>query len=370
MIICKFYQSIEQICQREWLQLLWIWWCWIHSFKQTQISLMISMFGDCDFGVRDYFDMFMGFCEQWFWKKFQEFFFHVIEDWRKKRIFVWICWNLGILVAKESECTKDPDIGILAQADVARNMLPRELFVLATLSTLSVATSAASIDFDLGDYEVFTDTEERSTDDNDNVAVKSTKEYNRIQGPREFLKITKAKDAGLVRCYCNQPDCVSQSYLCMGRGCFTELSSSLNPASLRPEHSPYSGCLEKSLKERQCLPGYLCCEEDLCNHVDSPAVRSKLNKTLQVLLGDSRAFLEPIQPTGHGVQSTDSWFRTATIAVPICGLIVLLMLASLAIRLLQPLPNQIEKLGPHRMPDNAPPLLGSPKVPLVWKTTR
>lgn len=47
-------------------------------------------------------------------------------------------------------------------------MLPRELFVLATLTTLSVATSAASIDFDHGDYEVFPDTEEKSSDDNDN----------------------------------------------------------------------------------------------------------------------------------------------------------------------------------------------------------
>lgn len=84
-----------------------------------------------------------------------------------------------------------------------------------------------------------------------------------------------------------------------------------------------------------------------------------------MLVGDSRAFLGPIQPTGHGMQNTDGWFRTATIAVPICGLIVLLILASLAIRLLQPLPNQIDKLGPHRMPDNAPPLLGTPKVPLV-----
>ena len=48
-------------------------------------------------------------------------------------------------------------------------MLPRELLVLATLTTLSVATSAAAaIDFDLGDYEVFPDTEEKSSDDKDN----------------------------------------------------------------------------------------------------------------------------------------------------------------------------------------------------------
>lgn len=86
---------------------------------------------------------------------------------------------------------------------------------------------------------------------------------------------------------------------------------------------------------------------------------------LTVLVGDQRPFLGPVQPINHGGQSTDGWFKTATIAVPICGLIVLLILASLAIRLLQPVPTQSDKLGPHRMPDNGPPLLGPPKVPLV-----
>ncbi|KZC10433.1 BMP and activin membrane-bound inhibitor like protein [Dufourea novaeangliae] len=168
-----------------------------------------------------------------------------------------------------------------------------------------------------------------------------------------------------VRCYCNQPECVPQGYMCRGRGCFTELPSNTNPSLLRAEHNAYSGCLDESFKERQCPTGYLCCEQDLCNHVDSPAMRNRLNKTLQVLVGDQRPFLGPLQPINHGGQSTDGWFKTATIAVPICGLIVLLILASLAIRLLQPVPTQNDKLGPHRMPDNGPPLLGPPKVPLV-----
>ncbi|OAD61054.1 BMP and activin membrane-bound inhibitor like protein [Eufriesea mexicana] len=168
-----------------------------------------------------------------------------------------------------------------------------------------------------------------------------------------------------VRCYCNQPECVPQGYMCRGRGCFTELPSNANPILLRGAHSAYSGCLDESFKDRQCPTGYLCCEQDLCNHVDSPAMRNRLNKTLQVLVGDQRPFLGPVQPINHGGQSTDGWFKTATIAVPICGLIVLLILASLAIRLLQPEPTQSDKLGPHRMPDNGPPLLGPPKVPLV-----
>lgn len=84
-----------------------------------------------------------------------------------------------------------------------------------------------------------------------------------------------------------------------------------------------------------------------------------------VLLDEQHAYLGPVQPTGHGSQSSDSWFKTATIAVPICGLIALLVLASLAIRLLQPVPLQGDKLGGHRTADNGPPLLGPAKVPLV-----
>lgn len=81
-------------------------------------------------------------------------------------------------------------------------------------------------------------------------------------------------------------------------------------------------------------------------------------------MSDQRPFLSPVQPINHGGQATD-WFKTATIAVPICGLIALLILASLATRLLQPMPTQSDKLGSNEMPDNGPPLLGSPKVPFV-----
>jgi len=85
-----------------------------------------------------------------------------------------------------------------------------------------------------------------------------------------------------------------------------------------------------------------------------------------VLNGDQRAYLAPLHPNSRENQATDGWFPTATIIVAICGFIVLLMIASLAVRWLQPMPAQnANKFVPHRTSDNGPPLLGSPKVPLV-----
>ena len=102
-----------------------------------------------------------------------------------------------------------------------------------------------------------------------------------------------------------------------------------------------------------------------------PAIRAKRSNRLTslffipVLLGEHRGYFGSMQPAGQEVQTSDGWFKTATIAVPICGFVVLLILASLAIRLLQPLPSQGDKLNGLRMPENAPPLLGPPKLPLV-----
>lgn len=221
-------------------------------------------------------------------------------------------------------------------------MLSWDLLTIATITSITVAFSGgASVDFDSSDYDALAENEGKSSDDK------------------------KLSDTREVRCYCNQPDCVPQGYMCRGRGCFTELPSNTGSSLSRTEHNAYSGCLDTSFKERQCPTGFLCCEQDLCNHVDSPAMRNRLNKTLQILLDEQRAYFGPVQPTGHGSQSTDGWFKTATIAVPICGLIALLILASLAIRLLQPVPLQSDKLGGHRTADNGPPLLGPAKVPLV-----
>lgn len=62
------------------------------------------------------------------------------------------------------------------------------------------------------------------------------------------------------------------------------------------------------------------------------------------------------------------WLNTATIAVAICGIIVLLILTTLAIRLLQPaFPMQAmdKRLGTHTISENTPPLLELRKAPFV-----
>ncbi|KYM79620.1 hypothetical protein ALC53_09928 [Atta colombica] len=148
--------------------------------------------------------------------------------------------------------------------------------------------------------------------------------------------------------------------------CFTKLPSNANALFSRAEHTAHSGCFDENLMNRQCPAGFLCCDQDLCNHVDSPAMRNRLNKTLRVLIDDQRPYLAPLHPNSRGNQAIDGWFPTATIIVAICGFIVLLMIASLAVRWLQPMPAQnANKFVPHRTSNNGPPLLGPPKVPLV-----
>ncbi|KAL0101055.1 hypothetical protein PUN28_018724 [Cardiocondyla obscurior] len=225
-------------------------------------------------------------------------------------------------------------------------MLPRDVLTMLAIATTGLVVAVARgapTNLDPEDYEALADHETHPVDkDSSNV--------------------------GEVRCYCNQPECVPQGYMCRGRGCFTKLPSNANAPLSRAEHTAHSGCLGESFKSRQCPAGFLCCDQDLCNHVDSPAMRNRLNKTLRVLLGDHRAYLAPqLHPNSRGgSQATDGWFPTATIIVAICGFIVLLMIASLAVRWLQPMPAQSgNKFASHRTSDNGPPLLGPPKVPLV-----
>ncbi|XP_029665584.1 uncharacterized protein LOC115236983 [Formica exsecta] len=234
-------------------------------------------------------------------------------------------------------------------------MLPRDALTLVTLLTSLAAAAAAAAatttrgpfaDLDSEDYEVLADNEARSVD-------------------KDSSKV------GEVRCYCNKPECVPQGYMCRGRGCFTELPSSANAPLSRAEHS---GCLDESFKNRQCPAGYLCCDQDLCNHVDNPAMRNRLNKTLRAMISDERAYLAPLHPNSQdegqdggqdGGQATVRWFPSAII-VAICGFVALLIISSLAVRWLHPMPPQnTNKFVPCRTSDNGPPLLGPPKVPLV-----
>ncbi|XP_072743336.1 BMP and activin membrane-bound inhibitor homolog [Anoplolepis gracilipes] len=220
-------------------------------------------------------------------------------------------------------------------------MLPRDALTLVTLMT-SLAAAAVTrrtpADLDSEDYEVLADNEARPVDKD------SSKE---------------------VRCYCNQPECVPQGYMCRGRGCFTELPSNVNAPLSRAEHS---GCLDERFKNPACPAGFLCCDQDLCNHVDNPAMRNRLNQTLRVMISERRVPLHPNSQDGgqDGNQTMVGWFPSA-IVVAVCGFVALLIIAILAVRWLHPIPPQnTNKFVPCRTSDNGPPLLKqSPKVPLA-----
>ncbi|XP_014252810.1 BMP and activin membrane-bound inhibitor homolog [Cimex lectularius] len=153
-----------------------------------------------------------------------------------------------------------------------------------------------------------------------------------------------------IRCYCNLAECVETSYLCKSEslGCFSDLTSStdFNKAS--------HGCLELLPRERnhgcQNLPGapkglpqntlLLCCKEDLCNHVDSPETRNKFNETIHAVAAvhannDEAQMLKGPTSRRPGYSSHEVWFKAATIAVPICGALILLMLILLAVKILK-----------------------------------
>uniref|UniRef100_A0A1B6FSL3 BMP and activin membrane-bound inhibitor homolog n=1 Tax=Cuerna arida TaxID=1464854 RepID=A0A1B6FSL3_9HEMI len=159
-----------------------------------------------------------------------------------------------------------------------------------------------------------------------------------------------AKNNSEIRCYCNLPECITTSYMCKseGLGCFSDILafSDVNKAS--------HGCLDllQSGRQDQCQnePSsrsvaqprslLLCCYRDLCNHVDSPETRQRYNDTVlasslvtdldrSVMMVNSRLRQSP------GYTNAEVWFRAATIAVPICGALILFVLIALAVRILQ-----------------------------------
>ncbi|XP_045517681.1 BMP and activin membrane-bound inhibitor homolog isoform X1 [Pieris brassicae] len=150
------------------------------------------------------------------------------------------------------------------------------------------------------------------------------------------------KDAEGVRCYCNTAQCVSTGYMCRSRkggGCYSELPP-------RRHHSRH-GCLhhlaereEDALSHCQNAPSsggpppreyslLLCCFKDLCNHEDSPLARARLNLTATDSEGNTVASERGASYNG------EVWFKAATIAVPVCGALILFLLVAVAVRLLR-----------------------------------
>ncbi|XP_053610033.1 BMP and activin membrane-bound inhibitor homolog [Plodia interpunctella] len=151
----------------------------------------------------------------------------------------------------------------------------------------------------------------------------------------------KPEDAE-VRCYCNTAQCVGTGYMCLstpGGGCYSEV-----PAPRRPHHARH-GCLhhladtpQEARAHCQNTPGgspalapslLLCCFQDLCNHEDSPQARARLNVTSSEFDANSVASERGANFNG------EVWFKAATIAVPVCGALILFILVAVAVRLLK-----------------------------------
>lgn len=187
---------------------------------------------------------------------------------------------------------------------------------------------------------------------------------------------SKSKDS--VRCFCNWPSCVSTGYMCkssMG-GCFSDLLSHSRSSSYRGRH----GCIEsltQSERQKWCemdstevledsqgqKPSlkrpklFLCCYHDMCNHVDSPQTKTLLNSTMNEIMAEETGQKVPNRSEQLLYSNSEVWFRAATIAVPICGAVILFVLIALAIKLLRSenRDNMHRKLGAlyvHQVPSS------------------
>ncbi|GBP61856.1 BMP and activin membrane-bound inhibitor homolog [Eumeta japonica] len=98
------------------------------------------------------------------------------------------------------------------------------------------------------------------------------------------------------------------------------------------EEEAVSKC-QNTPSERPAAPGrahslLLCCFRDLCNHEDSPIARARLNLTAP----DEEVSRVGWARAGAG---GEAWLRAATVAVPVCGALILLLLVAVAVRLLR-----------------------------------
>ncbi|XP_063586833.1 uncharacterized protein LOC134764188 [Penaeus indicus] len=186
---------------------------------------------------------------------------------------------------------------------------------------------------------------------------------------------TSYRDGGEVRCHCNLPRCVTVGYMCKSTlgACFTRPTPMPTPAPatrrLYQRRTPTHGCLELLPEDRhaECAtkagvsnksiilrsqktsakmvettsnsasrptpsasptlppadPNLTCCSQDMCNYRDMDVfIRvDKTNTQIDYGRGESE-MLETV------------WFRAATIAVPIAGGFILIVLVFLASRML------------------------------------
>ncbi|XP_030761677.1 uncharacterized protein LOC115886584 [Sitophilus oryzae] len=171
------------------------------------------------------------------------------------------------------------------------------------------------------------------------VYAQEDQSSSRINNPRS--KVPMAQNSENLRCFCNLPRCVATGYLCksdMG-GCFSNFVDFKKSAG-------HHGCIEfltapdrnicllkQEYPAAEVKPLLNCCSSDLCNHVDSPVAKNIPNNTF----AEEDSVGKQQQNNQEQMMYTDTniWFRVATIAVPICGAIILFVLIALAVKILK-----------------------------------
>lgn len=161
----------------------------------------------------------------------------------------------------------------------------------------------------------------------------------------QICALTALLTRGEIRCYCDAPHCVATGYMCKSElnTCFTRV---LEPQSSK---SPLShGCYDPLLSDagtcraqtaQDALHGYTsmeCCHEDMCNYrglQDFAYRRGDGNdRRSRPTVEEGRQLVPRVQEVPS---SKEVWFRAAVIAVPIAGGLVLVLLITLALRMLR-----------------------------------
>lgn len=145
---------------------------------------------------------------------------------------------------------------------------------------------------------------------------------------------------GIVTCSCNLPPCVLTGYMCKSTlgVCFEDLPPQghghglygciNNEAHTRRCHQKPSPSENESAQHNENNSRFSCCYKDMCNHADMAIIRREPQGVPQKQYYDGDQHM--------ATNSNDEvLFKVATIAVPICGCVILLLLILLAIKILR-----------------------------------
>ncbi|XP_049810722.1 BMP and activin membrane-bound inhibitor homolog [Schistocerca nitens] len=197
-----------------------------------------------------------------------------------------------------------------------------------------------------------------------------------------LLLCAAASNNGEVRCFCNVPPCITTGYMCKSvlGACFSEARLGSAPAG---PGARLHGCLDMLHRDQQeaCSEdggagaGLSCCSTDMCNHVDGLAHahafgrqyaawhHGRLNaSSLTGAAGNASASARgAASPESTAYASGEVWLKAATIAVPVCGVVILVALVAAAVRILR---RDARELAAASAACKAPPLARC-KVPLL-----